>query len=83
MVQSIPNIVLRVDWGNKIRRYNSCTLMNELIKCVLAMSSWLTPNNGACIVINLISRSCNIPKSKGVIYELDHGTQKNNALAGF
>ena len=62
MVESISDVIVGLNRGNKVTRNQPCALMNQLVKSMLAIGSRLTPDNGACGIVNIRSRSGDIPK---------------------
>lgn len=45
MVQAIANIVVGMNWSNKVAWNETRTLMNQLVEGMLAVGTRLTPNN--------------------------------------
>jgi len=62
VMQAIANGVVGLCGGNKVSRYQSSTLVDQLIKCMLAICAWFAPNNGTSAVINCLSGSSDVPE---------------------
>ena len=63
MMKSISNVVVGLNWSNEIARNQSCSLMNQLVKGMLPIGSGFTPNNRSCGVVNICSRTGDIPEN--------------------
>ena len=52
MVETASHRIVRFDWRNKIARYQTRALMNELIECVLTIGARLAPHYRTCTIVD-------------------------------
>jgi hypothetical protein len=63
-MESISDVIVGLNRCNKVTRNQPCSLMDQLVKGMLAISTRFTPYNGACGIVNISSRSGNVPEKK-------------------
>src|SRR5690606_33359762 len=52
--------VMTLSWGYKITRNQFSSLVNKLIKSMLSVCSWLSPDNWPCLIINTLAITINV-----------------------
>lgn len=52
MMEIVGDWVVRLDCPDKVGWYESCPLVNELVESMLAISTWLSPNDRSCGVVH-------------------------------
>src|SRR5690606_31215229 len=52
--------VMTLSRGYKITRNQFSSLVNKLIKSMLAVRSWLSPDNWPCLIINILAITINV-----------------------
>ena len=56
----MPQRIQRLFEGDKVTRYEPRSLMNQLVKLVLTVRTWLPPVNGAGCMRDLGSNKCDV-----------------------
>ena len=57
---AILNGVVCTNWSKEVARDEKSALVDELVEGVLSICTWLTPDNGACVVGDSGAVACHV-----------------------